>query len=219
MSQGVLQRFDAECRLHRDRDAPRQHATAEPVEHDSQVDVATRHRDIGDVHRPHLVRPRDVHAAQQIRIDLVAGLGLGRARTAIERFYPHPPHQRLHMPTADLAPLGRQKIAQHPRSREWELQMQPVETPHDRLVGLRHRPRQIVDAATADAQNLRLSRDRQLVLTVDHRFALSNPALVSAPSKKLITALRAPCGDRNGLALDYTRKGAAVTILVATRPR
>jgi len=36
------------------------------------------------------------------------GLGLARAWTAIERLYPHPPHQRLHMPTADLAPLGSQ---------------------------------------------------------------------------------------------------------------
>jgi hypothetical protein len=36
------------------------------------------------------------------------------------------------------------------------------------------------------------------VLTVDHRFALSNPALVSAPSKKLSTALRAPCGIETG---------------------
>ena len=72
--------------------------------------------------------------------------------------------------------------------------MQPVETPHDREVGCRHRPRQIVDAAAADAQNLRLLGDRQIVLTVDHRFALSNPALVSAPSKKLSAALRAPCG-------------------------
>jgi hypothetical protein len=40
--------------------------------------------------------------------------------------------------------------------------------------------------------------DRQIVFTVDHRFALSNPALVSAPSKKLITALRAPCGIETG---------------------
>jgi hypothetical protein len=52
-------------------------------------------------------------------------------------------------------------------------------------VGLRHRPRRVVDAAAADAQNLGLRGDRQVVLTVDHRFALSNPALVSAPSKKL----------------------------------
>ena len=31
---------------------------------------------------------------------------LGGARAAIERFYPHPPHQRLHMPTAHLASIG-----------------------------------------------------------------------------------------------------------------
>ena len=72
--------------------------------------------------------------------------------------------------------------------------MQPVETPHDFQVGRRHRTRQVVDAAAADAQNLGLLADRQIVRTVDHRFALSNPALVSAPSKKLSAALRAPCG-------------------------
>ena len=134
------------------------------------------------------------HPAQQIRVDLVAGLRLRCARTAIERFYPHPLHQRLDVPTADLAPLGSQQASQHPRAGERELQMQPVETPHDREVGFRHRARQVIDTATADAQNLRLLGDRQIVLTVDHRFALSNPALVSAPSKKLTTALHAPCG-------------------------
>src|SRR5580704_4484181 len=61
----VLKRLDAECRLHRDRYAPRQHATAEPVEHDSQIDEAARHRDVGDVHRPHLVWPCDFDATQQ----------------------------------------------------------------------------------------------------------------------------------------------------------
>ncbi|WP_430640226.1 hypothetical protein [Bradyrhizobium cytisi] len=72
--------------------------------------------------------------------------------------------------------------------------MQPVKTPHDREIGDRHRARQVINAAAADLQNLRLPGDRQIVLTVDHRFALSNPALVSAPSKKLISALHAPCG-------------------------
>src|SRR5450756_1155075 len=99
-----------------------------------------------------------------------------------------------------------------------ELQMQPVEPPHDCEVGFRHRARQIVDAATADAQNLRLLGDRQIVLAVDHRFALSKPALVSAPSKKLTSALRAPCGERNWSVLDCARKGAAVMILVACNP-
>src|SRR3954453_13161433 len=98
------------------------------------------------------------------------------------------------MPTADLAPICSQQASQHSRTGEGKLQMQPVETPHDREIGVRHRPRQVVHAAAADVQSLRLPGDRQLVLTVDHRLALSNPALVSAPSKKLISARHAPCG-------------------------
>src|SRR5258708_30024092 len=102
------------------------------------------------------------------------------------------------MPAADLAPLGSQQASQHPRSGERELQMQPVETPHDREIGFRHRPRQVVDAAAADVQSFRLLRDRQIVHTVDHRFALSNPALVSAPSKKSFSSVSSPifaCND------------------------
>jgi hypothetical protein len=121
MSQSILQRLDAERCLHCDRQPPRQHAAAEPVEHHGQVDEATRHRDVSDVHRPHLVRPRDLHPAQQVRVDLVAGLRLRRARTAVERLYPHPPHQRLHVTTADLAPIGSQQAAQHPRTGERKL--------------------------------------------------------------------------------------------------
>jgi hypothetical protein len=120
---------------------------------------------------------------------LCPGPGLVVPRTAIQRFYPHSPHQRLHVPTAELASLGSQQTAQHPRAGEGKLQMQPVETLHDGKVGVRHRARQIVDAAAADVQNLRLLDDRQIVLTVDHRFALSNPALVSAPSKKSFSSV------------------------------
>src|SRR5437773_6424985 len=67
------------------------------------------------------------------------------------------------MTTADLAPLGSQQTSQHPRAGKGELQMQPVETPHDRKVGFRHRARQIVDAATADVQSSRLLGDGQVV--------------------------------------------------------
>src|SRR6516165_1634435 len=107
---------------------------------------------------------------------------------------------------------------QHPRAGERELQVQSVETTHDGKIGFPNRPRQVVDAAAADTQNFRLLRDRQIVFAVDHRFALSKPALVSAPSKKTISAPRASCGDRNGSALDCARKGAAVMILVACNP-
>ena len=123
--------------------------------------------------------------------------------TAIKRLYPHPLHQRLHVTASDLAPLGHQQAAQHPRTGKGKLQMQPVETPHDCEVGLRHRPRQVVDAAAADAKNLGLLGDRQIVPAVDHRFALSNPALVSAPSKKSFSSVNSPilaCSDFTSIA-------------------
>src|SRR6185436_20676505 len=82
--------------------------------------------------------------------------------------------------------------SQHPRAGERKLQMQPIETSHHRQVARRHRTWQIVDTATADAQKLGLLGDRQIVFTVDHRFALSNPALVSAPSKKSFSSVSAP---------------------------
>jgi hypothetical protein len=77
----------------------------------------------------------------KIRIYLVTGRGPRGARTAIERLYPHPPHQRFDMPAADLAPLGSHQASQHSRTGEWELQMQPIETPHDREIGGRYRAR------------------------------------------------------------------------------
>src|SRR6266702_5355519 len=102
------------------------------------------------------------------------------------------------MPAADLAPLQSQQASQHTRTGEGELQVQSIQMPHDREVGGRHRAWQIINAAAADLQNFRLSCDRQIVLTVDHRFALSNPALVSAPSKKSFSSVNSPilaCSD------------------------
>src|ERR1017187_3254539 len=102
------------------------------------------------------------------------------------------------MPTADLAPRASQQPPQHRRASKRKLQMQPIETSHDLQIGRRHRPWQVVDTATADAQDFRLLCDRQIVLTVDHRFAFSNPALLSAPSKKSFSSVSSPilaCSD------------------------
>src|SRR6266496_5706899 len=102
------------------------------------------------------------------------------------------------MPAADLAPLQSQQASQHTRTGEGKLQMQLIQMPHDREVGGRHRARQIINTAAADLQNFRLLGDRQIVLAVDHRFALSNPALVSAPSKKSFSRVSSPilaCSD------------------------
>jgi hypothetical protein len=39
------------------------------------------------------------------------------------------------MPAADIAPLQRQQALQHPRTGEGILQVQPIETLHDRQIG------------------------------------------------------------------------------------
>ncbi len=52
---------------------------------------------------------------------------------------------------------------------------------YQHLIGLAHRLRPVSRARSRDAD---LLRNRQCRRTVDHRFALSNPALVSAPAKK-----------------------------------
>ena len=43
---------------------------------------------------------------------------------------------------------------------------------------------QVVRRAPTHAKQFGLMRDGKIMVTVDHGFALSNPALVSAPSKK-----------------------------------
>src|SRR4029077_12278099 len=107
------------------------------------------------------------------------------------------------MPAADLAPLQSQQAAQHTRTGEGILQVQPIETLHDGEIGFRHRTWEVIDAAPTDPQSLSLLGERQIVLTVDHRFALSNPALVSAPSKKSFSSVSSPilaCSDFTSIA-------------------
>ena len=96
------------------------------------------------------------------------------------------------MPTADLDPLPVQEIAQHPAAREGELQVQLVHPAHDGEIRRGHRSRQIVDPATADPEQLRLPDNGQSVLAVDHRFALSRPALLSAADKKSLVSVSSP---------------------------
>src|SRR5208282_1896184 len=134
----------------------------------------------------------DLHAAQQIRVDFVTRFGLGGARTPVERLDSHPPHQRLDAPAAGLDTLGSQETSQHPCPRERKLQMQLVQPPHDGEVSGGHRTRQGVDAAAADAEGRSLLCERQSVFAVDHRFALSRPAFVSAPSKKSFSSVSSP---------------------------
>src|SRR3954449_2163750 len=96
------------------------------------------------------------------------------------------------MPAADVDPLLAEKISQHPAAREGELEVQLVYPAHDGQIGRRHRSGQVVDPATADPERLGLLGNGQRVRAVDHRFALSRPALLSAPDKKSLVSVNSP---------------------------
>ena len=149
--------------------------------------------------------------------NLVPGFRFRRARTAVStRLYPHPPHQRLRRRFGGRsAPLGSQKAFQHPRPCEAELQM-PVETSHDRKVGFWASDAvQVVNAAAADTQRLGLAGDRQIVFAVNHRFALSRPALLSAPSKKSFSSVSSPITAWEATS----RRSRAASVRRRRRPR
>jgi hypothetical protein len=88
------------------------------------------------------------------------------------------------MPSSHLDALGLELPAQHPGAHEGMLQMQLVKSPHERQIGGADGLRQIVHRPGAEAQQLSLARYGQAVLSFNHSFALSHPALVSARAKK-----------------------------------
>ena len=67
--------------------------------------------------------------------------------------------------------------------------MQFINAPHEFQIGGANRMGLIIDAAAANADQLRLTFDWKSMVTVDYRFALSNPSLASALSKKSFSSV------------------------------
>ena len=112
------------------------------------------------------------------------GAGLGR-----QRLNAHALHERADVASVNVHTIFAQLVAQHARTHEGMLQVQLVDLEHQRQIGRADRPGQVIHRAPAHAQQPGLARDGELMVTVDHRFALSNPALVSAPSKKSFSSV------------------------------
>jgi PAS domain S-box-containing protein len=71
--------------------------------------------------------------------------------------------------------------------------MQFVNPAHQHQIIGGDRPGLVIHAAPADPDNLRLSAHRQVIVPVDHRFALGkSPALPSAPDKKSRSSVNSP---------------------------
>ncbi len=70
--------------------------------------------------------------------------------------------------------------------------MQLVDPPHQRQRRLGDRRRLVIGGRAGQLQELALPHNRQGMRAVDHRFALSKPALMSAPSKKSFSSASCP---------------------------
>src|SRR5208282_5352289 len=97
-----------------------------------------------------------------------------------------------------------QLVAQHSCAHEGMLQVQFVNPAHQRQISRTDGSGQVVHRASADIQQLGLTGDTEVVVSVDHGFALSNPALVSACSKKSFSSVSCPI-----LACSGTKSTAA----------
>jgi len=197
-------RLDTKISLERGRQAPRQDLATEPVDNRSEIDKAPCHRDVGDIHGPDLIGTIHNQIAQEIRIDLVALCRLRGIGTTINRLNPHASHQGSDVKTANLEAFADQKVLKHPASRKRVIEMQFVNPPHHNQIHFRHGLRKLINATAADPQSLRLSRQRQDMRVVNHRFALGNrPAFPSAPDKKSFSKVNSPilaCSDLRSTA-------------------
>ena len=128
--QRLLQRLDAEPAVHRVRQPPGQHRAARPVDHRHQIQKAVRHRNVGDVGGPDVVRLRDRQVAKKIRIYLVFRSGLARAGAWDQGFEPHQAHQPLHPLAIDAAAFLVERERHPPRTVKRLAQIEFVDPAH-----------------------------------------------------------------------------------------
>ena len=93
---------------------------------------------------------------------------------------------------ADFYLIRVEHVTKHPAARKWMVEMQPVDQRHHRKINRRYRLGMVIKAAPAELQKLDLPGQRKLVLAVDHRLALSMPALLSALAKKSFSSASSP---------------------------
>lgn len=109
---------------------------------------------------------------------------MAEVRLTIDRRKAHASHQRGHMPPSNGLALSPQEVPKHSSSGKRLLQMKLVHPAHQGQLRRRYRRRLVVRGGPGQLQKLALSHDGYGVSSVDHRFALSKPALMSAPSNK-----------------------------------
>ena len=138
----------------------------QPVENGDEIDEATGHRDIGDIHRLDLVRTGHDKLSQQIGIDLVAGCQFRRVRPAIQGPDAPPLHAGGHVQPSGGEAFLPEKALHHPAACEQKVHVKRVDPAHQFQVISADRARLIVQAAPADPEQISLTREAQLVVTM-----------------------------------------------------
>src|SRR3990172_150048 len=188
----LLDGGEAERAVQTVRHAPAERPPARPVHHDGQVHEAAGHGDVGDVHGPDLVRPRDRAVPEQVRVHRVGAVPPTRARLRRDRGDPHGAHERADAPATYTGELGLEAAAKAARAEPRHLQVDRIDTAHQGEIEGRDGARLVVHRPPADPERRHLLGDRQGVRPVDHRLALSRPALPSACSKKSFSSASCP---------------------------
>lgn len=184
--------------LQRDCRTVRQDSTAVNIDHRRQVNKALSYADIGGVQCPDLIAAVDDQLAHQVGKHLVLRVALAGAGLRGNSRDNHLSHQGANMQAAYLEPSALELPAQLSGPHEGVVQVQLVHGVHHRQIQLAHWFVQVVHRPSADVGQLGLATDAQFVITVNHFSALSNPALVSAPSKKSISKACCPIFACNG---------------------
>jgi hypothetical protein len=188
----LFHRVDAEVGGQAVRESPSQRLAREQIEHGEEVQEPAPHRDVRDIRAPNVIGPDDEEVSQQIREDRVLGIAPARALLAIERFDAHDSHEPADMASAYAIAFVAEHIAQHSRTGERIVGVQPIHLAHEFQIRCVDRSRLVVQRAAREFEHSCLSRERQSVVAIDHRFALGPSMRPSACAKKSFSSASWP---------------------------
>ena len=190
-AQRLVERRDAKARVHRVRQPPRQDRAAGPIDDRHQIEKAARHRDVGDVGRPHVVWLSNRQAAQKIGIYPVSRRGLARSWAWNQRLDAHHPHQPLHALAVEPAAFLVEFEQHPPRAVERQFEMQFIDAAHqDQIVPARLGFRPVNSGARQVQQRALPTHGQILGWMIDHRSAIGRahrPGLLAKKSRSTVS--------------------------------
>jgi hypothetical protein len=168
--QSLIQGARAEIRFQRGRHFPRQDIPRMPVNHRDQVNEAALQSDIRDVGTPDLIDTFDLHASQQVRVNLMTGAGLRQPRLLIDCFQAHQPQQACDSFVIDLITLRLKPGGHSPNAVERRPRVLFVEQAHQLQVLFALRLRLVIKACARQTDQFTLSgKTQQMVIGINQQ--------------------------------------------------